>query len=859
MLSSVKESCRKALNYMGLAEEKAESSRIPATMDRSEYEHPSFAEQLTYKYYDEKSQIFFNEKNAGLIYRISPLTGANEKVAEQLDSILRTKISDNLTMMALKITHNQVAPKIDRFAKQFKNDEFKNLSKLGDSLEQYYKSAATSGFKTRDESRGRLTQTEVYVVVDMASGQKTEAELRVLFDRFKVSFQAALTASNIGFQVCDAMDFIHITSFFTRHNTQSIYPRTVDYNDDELLKYQLNDRSFSLEVDSEFKDHLILSGDDQIVRSADKTERESFETEISVLTLDKMPTSYQLWNNINNCSNIFNSEYGIHCNHIVSVIYKIDDHGKALGKAGRKTRDLTKKAKSDFATLVPGTEEGAQQWKSFYNDLSKQTTRSCRMLYNVILFSEKGRRHEDVEAAINTHNFNGLKLSVCKHMQMPYFLASMPFMFTGNLQYDFSLPTMMHHISSWNATQYLPLLSDWQGQDKGIMLPSMRSQIALIDPFSGYFGTNFNASVTGTSGAGKSFLMQMMALSTLFDGGYVYIIDIGGSYRKLCDAVGGVYLEYKNLAMNPFTYISNIDDSIDDLIDLFELLACPKKGATDLDSSALRTAILKAYEKCADKTLIDDVQNALNEIYNPERYPTARALASNIAKYCSNAEHGAAFNNPSKLDPKSRFIVVDLQEIKDKKNVVAPALLSVFSQFRKRIYDSDRAVKKLCLVDEAWTFFEGDPRAIEFLVIGFRTGRRHNASFVTITQGVNDYFNFPAAEQLWDNASLKFVLLQDETTLTKFNKERELFSEYEMEVLKKFPKAKEAGYSQVMMRGSNINTFQRLFVDPFTLVMLSSDGKDYSAVQELLEQKVPFMEAVERVARRHYGEMYVSA
>ncbi|WP_230382706.1 type IV secretion system protein TraC [Piscirickettsia salmonis] len=846
------------MNYFGFTEGKTGNIPTQDSIDRSEYQYPSFAEQLTYKYYDEKSQIFFNENSAGLVYRIAPLTGANEKIAEQLDSIIRTKISDSLTMTVFKVTHNQVASKIDRFAEQFKNDHFKNLSKLGDSLEKYYKAAATSGFRTRNETRAGLSQTEVYLIVDMANGKNTEAELRVIFDRFKVSFQAALTASSIGFKSCDATDFIHLVSFFTRHNTHSIYPRTIDYNDDELLKYQLTDRSFSLEVDAEFKDHLVLCGDDQIVKASEEIEHQSFETAISVLTLDKMPATYQIWNNINNCSNIFNNEYGIHCNHIVSVVYRVDDHGKALGKANRKTRDLTKKSKSEYATLVAGTDEQAQQWRSFRDDLTKQKTRSCRMLYNVILFSKKSQRHDDVEAAINTHNFNGLKLSVCKHMQIPYFLASMPFMFTGYLQRDFSLPTMMHHISSWNAVQYMPILSDWQGQEKGIMLPSMRDQSALIDPFSGYFGTNFNASVTGTSGAGKSFLMQMMALSTLFDGGYVYIIDVGGSYRKLCEAVNGVYLEYENLAMNPFTHINNISGSIDDLIDLFELLTCPKKGATDLDSSALRTAILRAYDNRGTETCIDDVQQALNEIYDVDRYPTARVLASNIDKYCSDSEHGAAFNRPSQLDPTSRFIVVDLQEIKDKKSVVAPALLSVFSQFRKRIYDSDRAVKKLCLVDEAWKFFEGDPRAIEFLVEGFRTGRRHNASFITITQGVNDYFKFPAAEQLWDNAALKVVLLQDETTLTKFNKDHELFSEYEMEVLKKFPKAKEAGYSQVLIRGSNVNTFQRLFVDPFTLVMLSSDGKDYSAVEALVKQNVPFIEAVERVAHQHYGEMYAS-
>ena len=136
---------------------------------------------------------------------------------------------------------------------------------------------------------------------------------------------------------------------------------------------------------------------------------------------------------------------------------------------------------------------------------------------------------------------------------------------------------MMHHISSWNATQYLPLLSDWQGQEKGVLLPSMRGQFALVDPFSGYWGLTLMWQSQGHQ-RWKILFNADDGITTLFDGGYVYIIDIGGSYRKLCDAVGGLYLEYSNLAMTPFTYIENIADSIDDLIDLFKLLACPKKG-----------------------------------------------------------------------------------------------------------------------------------------------------------------------------------------------------------------------------------------------------------------------------------------
>ena len=132
--------------------------------------------------------------------------------------------------------------------------------------------------------------------------------------------------------------------------------------------------------------------------------------------------------------NIFNAEYNLNCNHIISAIYQVDDHAKALSKANRKTRDLGKKAKSQYAEMDAGTEEQAAQWKSFREDLTKQKPALVRCFIMWCLFSSKGKRQQDVQKAINTFGFNGLKLAVCKRMQLPYFLSSMPFMFSGNLQ-----------------------------------------------------------------------------------------------------------------------------------------------------------------------------------------------------------------------------------------------------------------------------------------------------------------------------------------------------------------------------------------------------------------------------------------
>jgi len=815
-------------------------SKNTPNLNLKEHQYPSFSQKLLpYQYFDESSQLFFNEYNAGLIYRIVPLTGANEQIAEQLDMLLQTKVSSEFTLQLICIKHNKVGHDVDAFTRQFAKTEFKHLSLLGAKLKAFYQAAAIHGFKTNTNTSPRLTNTECYIVIDKVNKGK-ERDLKADFGQFRVAFEASLLAAKIGFKCVGAHDFLYLLQFFLNNCPDTITHESVIYDKTKLLKEQILSHNFDVDIKSE---GLTIRGVN--VLGSD------YETAISVLTIDRLPSEYHLWDNINNTSNIFHPDKSIPCNHIISVIYTIEEQAKAERRANHKTRDLDKKSKSDYAVNVAGTETQAREWRAFRDDLIAQKTRSVKMLYNVLLFSRPEEKERDVEAAKSTFAFNGIKLALSKRLQWPYFLASMPFFFTGNLAKDFSLPTMMLPISSWNATQYMPLLSDWAGVGKGILLPTMREQFACIDPFSGVFGTNYNMAVTGTSGSGKSFFIQMLMLNVLFNGGDLFIIDVGGSYRKLCEALEGAYLEYSNLAMNPFTHVVDILREIDDIIALFELLSCPTSCATDDDRGTLREAILEAFSKCQNQTCIDDIVQALLSMHgkNPETYPTARILSKNLQRYCKKSEHGMAFNAPSQLSPKARLIVVDLKEIEDNQSIRAPVLLSVLSQFQRRMFNSDRNKQKMCIIDEAWSFFTGDAIAANFITKGFRTGRRHKASFVTITQGIEDYFDFSEARAAWENSALKLIFLQEESPLLEHQKKHETFSDYELAILKSFPKARDAGFSQVLLRANGMSSFHRLFVDPFTRVLLSSDGDDYQAVLNYTRQGMSFLEAVSKVAQ----------
>ncbi|MFX5747329.1 DUF87 domain-containing protein, partial [Acinetobacter baumannii] len=56
--------------------------------------------------------------------------------------------------------------------------------------------------------------------------------------------------------------------------------------------------------------------------------------------------------------------------------------------------------------------------------------------------------------------------------------------------------------------------------------------------------TNRNKFIIGPSGSGKSFFTNHMLRSYYEQGTHVVIVDVGHSYKGLCDLVDGYYFTY---------------------------------------------------------------------------------------------------------------------------------------------------------------------------------------------------------------------------------------------------------------------------------------------------------------------------
>ena len=75
--------------------------------------------------------------------------------------------------------------------------------------------------------------------------------------------------------------------------------------------------------DDEFHDFDVEVHNDTLMIRGVNGAGCAYETAVSVLTIDRLPAKFHLWDNINNTNNILHPEQSIPCNHIISVTYLV--------------------------------------------------------------------------------------------------------------------------------------------------------------------------------------------------------------------------------------------------------------------------------------------------------------------------------------------------------------------------------------------------------------------------------------------------------------------------------------------------------------------------------------------------------
>lgn len=299
--------------------------------------------------------------------------------------------------------------------------------------------------------------------------------------------------------------------------------------------------------------------------------------------------------------------------------------------------------------------------------------------------------------------------------------------------------------------------------------------------------TNRNKFILGPSGSGKSFFTNHMVRSYYEQGTHIVLVDVGHSYKGLCDLVNGYYFTYdeKNpIRFNPF-YISQGDtldtekkESIKTL-----LLALWKKDDETFNRSeyvALSISLKMYYEHLEKNTnlfpcfdtfyefLKDQFVGILKEDRVKEKDFDVENFLYVLRPYYKGGEFDYLLNARENLELlKERFIVFELDNIKDHPilfPVVTIIIMEVFISKMRKL----KGVRKMILIEEAWKAIAKEGMA-EYIKYLFKTVRKFYGEAIVVTQEVEDIISSPIVKQAIINNSDCKILLDQSKYQNKFD------------------------------------------------------------------------------------------
>ncbi|CST59693.1 conjugal transfer ATP-binding protein TraC [Shigella sonnei] len=341
-----------------------------------------------------------------------------------------------------------------------------------------------------------------------------------------------------------------------------------------------------------------------------------------------------------------------------------------------------------------------------------------------------------------------------------------------------------------------------------------RNQLAFIDIFfKGMNNTNYNMAVCGTSGAGKTGLIQPLIRSVLDSGGFAVVFDMGDGYKSLCENMGGVYLDGETLRFNPFANITDIDQSAERVRDQLSVMASPNGNLDEVHEGLLLQAVRASWLAKKKQARIDDVVDFLKNARDNDQYvesPTIRSRLDEMIvlldQYTANGTYGQYFNSdePSLRDD-AKMVVLELGGLEDRPSLLVAVMFSLIIYIENRMYRTPRNLKKLNVIDEGWRLLDFKNHKVgEFIEKGYRTARRHTGAYITITQNIVDFDSdkaSSAARAAWGNSSYKIILKQSAKEFAKYN---QLYPDQsqplQRDMIGKFGAAKDQWFSSFLLQ-----------------------------------------------------------
>lgn len=785
----------------------------------------SLGEILPYRLYDENYEIYINEGNQGLVFEATPLVGATEQTISLLTNIIEHLLPENSSIQFLLYA----SPKISNYLKAWadhraeRGEIFSQLAK--ERIDFLSKGARGSLLKSGD------FPIRNFRLIISVSLEETVTKTSVL--TLKDSLKRSLKSINIDTISLSPDKLLQLAGEFFSPDLSPV-PRNVTWRKNDLI----NNQCAFPDTSSQITPNGLTINED--------------ETEIRMYSVSKFPDSWPQWAMQSLIGDLYLETQRIRCPFFLSLSVHIPNQAYEASSAAMKSMRANHIANSPAVKYVPEVTQIAEE-RRFLNTYISKGGRVVKVTFQVGIISEPKNIVKDESVLESLFVSQGWRLFRHRYIHAPMLLACLPMVQDKEVFRHFQRFGVVHTLPSNVVANIAPL----QGELKGMKVPRLmltgkRGQLFWFDPFSNESG-NYNVCITGKSGSGKSVFMQELAHSIVGSGGRLWIIDVGRSYERTCKLIGGEFIEFgltQHVCLNPFTNIKIFDeDQLSLLKPIIEQMIAPNDPISDIERVIIEEALQQTWIDFKQTNNITKISKWLCS----NKDPRAQDLGKRLYPYTEKGVYGRYFNGPSSISFDNPFLVLELEELKNKGEMQSIVLMLIIFQITTTIYGGDRSTETACFIDEAWQLLRGE-KIKEFIENMARRARKYNASLITGTQSIQDYFDNPAAQAIYNNSDYTIILSQLPQAIDQLKKDSKFALDPHKEQLLKGLSMRAGEYADIFIQGPDWYAVNQLILDDFTLALYSTKGEQFYAVQQLQKQGKSLIEAVRLVAKAAFND-----
>ena len=350
-----------------------------------------------------------------------------------------------------------------------------------------------------------------------------------------------------------------------------------------------------------------------------------------------------------------------------------------------------------------------------------------------------------------------------RHLQ--YYLFNLPL--NSNKEYSIFL--------TGNALSNLfPYISNNFIDINGVLIGYTKedNKICMLDIFSKKY-ENSNMCIFGSSGSGKSYFIKLNIIRNYFKNLRQIVLDIEKEYLYICKELEGQVISngnYFNILQITLQDINNLENDenyllkkINEIVNfLIEICLVEDKYKQYLKQKLKEIYFSFGITEDINTIFKKEENNKIyldNVIISNEKFPTLNDLVNKIddnelkTSIKSKMESDIKFfSNSTNILLDSNFYVIDTTYFNNNSKVISYILDSIIDRYLN-------SSKTIIYIDEVWKYAQNKELLLSISNM-YKTIRKRNASIITITQDINDFFTYSNgiyAKSILNNSAFKLI------------------------------------------------------------------------------------------------------